>query len=51
MDYPNIVICIVGLVVAELNTGLPNHQTAIPSAFSSGKTWPYYLSRETAHNI
>jgi hypothetical protein len=46
MDYPNDVISIVALVVAEPNTGLPKHQTAIPYAFSSGKIWHYYLSRE-----
>jgi len=36
MDYPcHCYIYIVGLVVGDPNTGLPNHQTVIPSTFSS----------------
>ena len=54
-DYPNDAIHIrgtynVGLVVSDPNAGLPAHQTAFPSAFFSGNTMHYYISRENTEN-
>ena len=39
-------IAIAGLVVGYLNTGLPIHQTASSSAFSSRNIFHCYLPRE-----
>jgi len=49
-EYPLTAMYIDGLVVGNPKTGLPNHQTALPSISSTGNALYYYLSRENTED-
>jgi hypothetical protein len=51
MDYTYDALYIIWLDVGNPNTGHPSHQTTLPSSFSSGNAWYYYLSIETTENM